>query len=50
MTHKEQIVGFAISLALLTAGLTWLFGAYGLIGPGVVLLLLTLLVNEREDD
>lgn len=48
MTHQEQMLAFVISLSLLAAGLTWLFGPYGLIGIGSALLLLALLVPERD--
>lgn len=36
MTRTEAVLAVLIGLALVTSGLTWLFGPYGLLSVGVV--------------
>lgn len=48
MTHHQALALAAAGLALLSAGVTWLFGPYGLIGSGVAILAMALLIPRRE--
>lgn len=50
MTRREALYAALLAIALLTAGLTWRFGYYGLIGPGAVMLVGLLFMPIREDD
>lgn len=47
--RNDPIILFIIGVALLTAGLTWLFGPYGLVGSGAALVALALLSNISSD-
>ena len=48
MTAWLALLAVAVGLALLVAGLVWLFGPYGLLGSGVALVAAGLLVPVRE--
>lgn len=37
MTKREALAALALAFLLVAAGLTWLFGPYGLIGAGLAL-------------
>ena len=37
MTKREALLALALAFLLVAAGLTWLFGPYGLIGAGLAL-------------
>ena len=47
MRRIEAIVLGVLGLLLMIAGLVWLFGAYALVGSGVVLVAIALFTNER---
>ena len=50
MTRREALVVVLISVAMIAAGLTWLFGPWGLAGTGIATLLVTMtLINERKE-
>ena len=50
MTRREALIVVLIAVAMIAAGLTWLYGPWGLAGPGAALLIGTLTtVNEREE-
>jgi hypothetical protein len=44
------VAAIAAAFIMVTAGLTWLFGAWGLIGPGTFLACITLFVIEVKGD
>lgn len=46
MTRFEAVIAVAVAVALVVCGVVWLWGAYGLIGSGVVLGLVTLFVFD----
>lgn len=50
MTRREALYAALLAIALLTAGLTWRFGFYGLVGPGAAVLIGLLFVPLREDN
>ncbi|MFE6223018.1 hypothetical protein [Streptomyces sp. NPDC057854] len=50
MTTREALCAILMSILLLTAGFSWLFGPYGLIGGGAAVLVTTLFTDKREDD
>lgn len=37
MERNQALVVLAVALLMISAGLTWKFGAYGLIGAGAIL-------------
>lgn len=37
MTRTETLMVVLAGIAMITAGLTWMFGPWGLIGPGIFL-------------
>lgn len=47
MTRREALAALLFAFLLVAAGLTWLFGAYGLIGSGFLFAAITLLGFER---
>lgn len=49
MTRSEARTALAAGLALLVAGLVWLVGPWGLVGPGIVLLVIALFVAEVKE-
>lgn len=50
MTRRESLIFILISVAMIAAGLTGLFGPWGLVGTGLAVLAGVLfLVNEKED-
>jgi len=50
MTRREALAAVLISVAMIAAGLTWMFGPWGLIGTGAVVLAGVLtVVNERRE-
>lgn len=50
MRRVEALILLGTSLALIVAGLVWLFGPYGLLGAGAALGLLTLFVFDVRPD
>lgn len=50
MRRSEALALLGSALALIVAGLVWLFGAYGLIGSGVAVAALTLFVFEVREE
>lgn len=52
MTTREALCALLLSILIMAAGFTWLFGPYGLIGGGVAVALVTLLADteKKEDD
>lgn len=50
MTRREATVLLGVAMALVIAGLTWLFGPYGLLGAGVALTALTLFVFDIREE
>jgi hypothetical protein len=46
----EAVAALAVAVTLIVAGMVWLFGAYGLIGSGLVLAALTLFVFDVRPD
>jgi hypothetical protein len=50
VTRREALTVVLISVAMIAAGLTWLYGPWGLAGTGIALLLVTAtLINERKE-
>ena len=47
MRRIELLGMLSVSVALVTTGLTWLFGPYGLIGCGVVLFIASFFIAEE---
>lgn len=54
VTRREMLIFLVLAVAMIAAGLTWIFGPWGLIGTGTVVIIGVLLfVNEvdgREED
>lgn len=51
MTRREALIFILIAVAMIAAGLTGLYGPWGLVGTGLTTLAGVLfLVNEREED
>lgn len=50
MTRGEALIAVAMAILLVTAGLTWLFGPYGLIGCGAVLLVAVLVIADEKKE
>lgn len=50
MTRREATVLLAVALALVVAGLVWLFGPFGLLASGAVLVALTLFVFDIREE
>lgn len=51
MTRREMLIFVFASIAMIAAGLTWIFGPWGLVGTGLAVLVgVPLLINEREED
>lgn len=50
MTTREALCALVIAIGLVTAGGVWMFGPYGLFGGGVLLGVLTLATDKKEDD
>jgi hypothetical protein len=48
MRRAEALAFLGTALLVLVAGLTWLLGAYGLIGSGAVLTAVALLIDWKE--
>jgi hypothetical protein len=49
MTRREALAAAACAIALLTAGLVWLTGPWGLLVSSVLVGVLLLLVDVREE-
>jgi hypothetical protein len=47
LTRREALLALAVAFALITAGLTWLLGGYGLIIGGLLVAATTLFGFER---
>lgn len=48
MTRREALMVVLAGIAMITAGLTWMFGPYGLIGVGAALVIgVPTLLDER---
>lgn len=50
MKRHEALALAVACFLMLTAGLTWKFGTYGLIGPSAVALVLLLFVDTEKND
>jgi hypothetical protein len=50
VTRRESLLALAVALALIVAGLVWLFGPYGLIAGGIALAASTLFAFERVSE
>jgi predicted PurR-regulated permease PerM len=50
VTRREALYGLLLAVALLTAGLTWLLGPYGLIIGGVAIGAAVLLLDEKPEE
>lgn len=50
MTRREALYAALLAILMLSAGLTWRFGWYGLVGPSTAVLAGLLFVTIREDD
>lgn len=53
MTRRESLAVLILAVLMVSAGLTWRFGWYGLVGPGVAVFLMALFTehaNEKETD
>lgn len=51
MTRRESLIFVLIAVAMIAAGLTWLYGPWALAGTGAATLIMVLLfVDEREED
>lgn len=48
MRRAEAVVLAAAGTAMASAGLTWLFGPFGLLGAGVALVVAALIVDVKE--
>lgn len=48
MSYRHSLASAAVAFVLIVVGLTLLFGPWALVGSGVVLLVVALLVPERE--
>lgn len=50
MTRRECLIFIFCAVAMIAAGLTWLYGPWGLVGTGAAVLIgVPLLINEREE-
>lgn len=50
MTRREMLIFVFFAVAMIAAGLTWIFGPWGLIGTGAVVLIgIPIIVDEREE-
>lgn len=49
MTRRELLIVILIAVAMIAAGLTWLYGPWGLAGTGVAFLIGTTGINERKE-
>lgn len=49
MTRREMLIFMFCAVAMIAAGLTWIFGPWALAGTGAATLLTVLSVNEREE-
>lgn len=46
-----MLIFLLVAVAMIAAGLTWIFGPWGLVGTGAAILVgVPLLINEREED
>lgn len=51
MTRRECVIVLVMAVAMIAAGLTMLYGPWGLIGTGAAVVIgVLVLVNEREED
>jgi len=48
--RREAIFALCFALTAVTAGVTWLFGPYGLIGIGVAVAAVVLFVVDFKED
>lgn len=50
VTRREALMVVLAGIAMITAGLTWMFGPYGLIGTGAALVVgVPVLLDERPE-
>lgn len=49
MRRREAVAALSAAFALMVVGLTWLFGPYGLVGPGAALALAVLFVIDLKE-
>lgn len=51
MTRRECLIFVYTAIAMIAAGLTLLYGPWGLVGTGAAMLVgILVFVNEREED
>lgn len=50
MTRREMLIFVFLAIAMIAAGLTWIYGPWALAGTGAAILLTVLTVNERKED
>lgn len=50
MTKREALYAALLAVLMLSAGLTWRYGWYGLSGPGVAILVALPFTSIGEDD
>lgn len=49
MTRREMLIFVFCAVAMIAAGLTWIYGPWALAGTGAAVLLTVLVTNEREE-
>jgi uncharacterized membrane protein len=49
MKRIEAVIAAAVAYFMLSAGLVWRFGFYGLVGPAVALLICTILFADLKE-
>jgi hypothetical protein len=50
MTRREMLIFLLFAVAMIAAGLTWIFGPWGLIGSGTAVLIgVPIIIDEREE-
>lgn len=50
VTRREMLIFVLISVAMIAAGLTWLYGPWGMVGTGAAVIVVVLaVVDEREE-
>lgn len=49
MTRREMLIFILISVAMIAAGLTWIYGPWALAGTGAATLIMVLLFVDQVD-
>lgn len=50
MKRHEALIALLLGIALVTAGVTWKFGPYGLAGAGLFILVSLMFANTKGGD